>query len=347
MQDFNLYVIVRSTMRQKRIIQIVLGFGLSAALLIWLASRLDLATLKVELARIDYWWLLPASLLLVAHFYARALRWRFLLPQGNEKVRIHDLLAAILVGNFASYILPARAGEVIRPLYLSRVSKVTFGSGLGSVVIERFFDLAAVLGSFAWLAPQVPQLPQWAKNGANLLSLLALGIFAAMLAASFTPNLVKRISAAIIKLMPQKIAAKLEHLVIEIIHGAAILHRPLNLFLVCLLSVLVWGSCYALFTIFLGLVGEPLDLWVGSVSAVVVALAVAAPSAPGFIGPYQIGCVAGLGLFGISVERATAYSLVTHAFQYIIFILVGLFFIMRYGLSLREMQSEQSAETSV
>ena len=328
-------------MKRKRVIQILVGFGVSAVLLVWLASRLDLATLRVELARIDYWWLLPATGLIIVHFYARALRWRFLLPANTVEVKIHDLLAAILIGNFASYILPARAGEVIRPLYLSRVSKVSFGSGFGSVVIERFFDLAVVLGSFAYLAPHVPQLPPWVKSGASLLSLVAAAIFIGMLAASFFPHLVLRLSKPFIKLIPARIATKVQDLIEELIHGAAILHRPVNLLLVIFLSAIVWATCYELFTVFLGLVGEPIDPWVGSVLAVVVALAVAAPSAPGFIGPYQIGCVAGLGLFGVSVERATAYSLITHAFQYVIFIVVGLYFILRYGLSLREMQAEQ------
>ena len=328
-------------MKRRQLVQILIGFTVSGVLLVWLASRLDLATLKVELARIDYSWLLPATGLLVAHFYARALRWRYLLPASNTKVKIHDLLAAILVGNFASYILPARAGEVVRPLYLSRVSSVSFGSGFGSVVIERFFDLAVVLGSFAYLAPHVPQLPQWAKSGASLLSLVAAAIFAGMLAASFFPNLVLRLSRPIVKLAPARIADKLQNLIKELVAGAAILHRPVNLLLVILLSALVWATCYGLFAVFLGLVGEPIDMWVGSVLAVIVALAVAAPSAPGFIGPYQIGCVAGLGLFAVSVERATAYSLVTHAFQYVIFIMVGLYFILRYGFSLRDMQSEK------
>ena len=53
-----------------------------------------------------------------------------------------------------------------------------------------------------------------------------------------------------------------------------------------------------------------------------------APSAPGFIGVFQAGCVVGLGLFGIGEELAVAYSIVTHAHQFLYICGVGLLVIL-------------------
>ena len=67
---------------------------------------------------------------------------------------------------------------------------------------------------------------------------------------------------------------------------------------------------------------------------VMVGLALAAPSGPGFVGTFQAGCVVALsGVFGVSKEISVAYSIFAHAVQAIVGILVGLYSLYRQGLS--------------
>ena len=75
----------------------------------------------------------------------------------------------------------------------------------------------------------------------------------------------------------------------------------------------------------------------GTTIAVLVALAVAAPSAPGFIGVYQTGCIAGFAIFGLNKELAIAYSLVTHITQYIGIVSYGVYLLFKYQMKLGEM----------
>ena len=49
----------------------------------------------------------------------------------------------------------------------------------------------------------------------------------------------------------------------------------------------------------------------------IVAIAVSVPSAPGYIGAFQLGCVLGLAIFGIPESEAIAYSIVLHLTQFV------------------------------
>jgi uncharacterized membrane protein YbhN (UPF0104 family) len=69
-----------------------------------------------------------------------------------------------------------------------------------------------------------------------------------------------------------------------------------------------------------------------------IGLAVSAPSAPGGLGVYQLGCIAALTLGPYDRELATAYALVTHFHQYIVVIGCGVIILLRDQLSLAKLQ---------
>jgi uncharacterized membrane protein YbhN (UPF0104 family) len=72
--------------------------------------------------------------------------------------------------------------------------------------------------------------------------------------------------------------------------------------------------------------------------AVFVALAIAIPSVPVFIGVFQAGCVAATGLFGYPHEAAVVYSLVIHVLSYLLFIGLGFWLLAVHDLSLFELK---------
>ena len=74
------------------------------------------------------------------------------------------------------------------------------------------------------------------------------------------------------------------------------------------------------------------------VITVIIALAVAAPSAPGFIGVFQIACVAAFLLLGLSKELATSYSIIAHAQMFIIVICYGIYLLFKYKLNLTDLR---------
>jgi len=79
-----------------------------------------------------------------------------------------------------------------------------------------------------------------------------------------------------------------------------------------------------------------------------VALAVAVPAAPGFVGTFQTGVVGGLGVYGVSGASAVALSLGFHLGGFIPVTLVGLIYTWKVGLSFGEVgRSEAEVEEAV
>jgi len=326
-----------------------LGFLVSIALVAWMVTSMDWQAVGGELARFQWWALLPCSALLVGHFYLRAWRWRYLLPPaqpGSAPVSIQKLFDSLIVGALATFILPLRAGEFVRPFLLTRLSPYKFSSCFVSVIVERFFDLAVVLVSFAIVVSLVPNMPQWVQGGVVVLSVMGCGIFALMVAGSFFPAFVTSIAARVLVLVPVKVRSGVEKFLSEFLDGAAVLRRGGRLFAVIALSCAVWGSCYVLFIAYFWLLDANSSLLVATTIAVIVALAVAAPSAPGFIGVYQVAMIAGFSLFGLPEQQAVAYSIVTHLLQYVFFVVYGMIVLMRSHLSLSELRPGNQASSS-
>lgn len=320
-----------------------LGFAVSIALIAWVAFTVEWAQLGNELLRLNWVLVLPVTGFLVAHYLIRALRWRYLLPQG-EGIKVRVLFDCIMVGNFATFVLPLRAGEFIRAFLLSRQDRFTsFSTAFVSVVVERFFDLMMVLGAFAVVIVVVPGIPDWAHNGAFGLSILALCIFLVMVVGTFVPHRVMALVGFVTFPLPLGFAARIKKFAVDFLEGAGVLRHGGRLLKVLGLSVIVWVTAFGASHIFFWLFSEDPPLMVAVTVGVIVALAVAAPSAPGFIGVYQVACLASFKLFGLSSEFAIAYSIVSHLIQYALFVLYGIFVLTRLNLNLRSLQSAQAS----
>ncbi|RIL10669.1 MAG: hypothetical protein DCC75_03880 [Proteobacteria bacterium] len=315
----------------------LLGLSVSVALIAWMILSLEWGLVMAELRRVEFLAFIPCIGLFVIHNLLRAWRWKFLLPD-EVPTRLPRLFDAIMVGNFASYILPLRAGEFLRPYFLTRYSKVSFSTSFASVVIERFFDLALVLMVSSYVFGRFADIPDWISKGAMLLSVLAVGIFIFMLVGAFTPNLALKLCESICALMPKGLSSAIAKFLEEFLEGAAILRKPKNLFYVVTLSAAVWGTCFMLFDLFFSLFSYDAPMEMAVTMTVIIALAVAAPSAPGFIGIYQTACIVSFKLFSMSEEFGAAYSLVTHALHYVLFLGLGGYVLIRDNLSLSDLK---------
>lgn len=331
---------------RKSVVQGGLGLLVSGGLVLWMCFSLDWSEVGGHLVGMRYWIFAPATAVFVLHFVGRAWRWRFLLPAGG-RVPLRSSFDSIMVGNFATYILPLRAGEFIRPYMLSMNTSYSFPAAFVSVVIERFFDLGAVLLSFAVMVLYVPGLPEWVHKGAAALGVLAAAIAVFIVAGSFFSERILALCRLFLRPLPLKLGAAVTKFLEEFLEGARVLRGARTLFAVVALTAVVWGLCY-LMTYLLLLLSPDFapSAWLAVSIGVIVALAVAAPSAPGFVGVYQVGCIAAFQLFGVSREAAVAYALVTHLYQYVLVVVFGMVGLMRNGLSLKDLSARPTSPLS-
>jgi uncharacterized membrane protein YbhN (UPF0104 family) len=107
-------------------------------------------------------------------------------------------------------------------------------------------------------------------------------------------------------------------------------------------SAFVWMVIASTFA--LGLLACDLDVPIltgGLALVTIVAGAVSAPSAPGFIGTFQAGCILGLGLFGVSRADAIPYAFVVWGAQWLTQIVLGVVFLLRENISFGDIRAAE------
>lgn len=277
-----------------------------------------------QLTKVSYWYLVPGTIIIYLQMIARAMRWKLLLRK-EVATSLSARFSALMVGNFATYVLPFRAGEFLRPLYLSKKSTLSFVECFVSVVLERFFDLATVLILFVIGTYLLPELPPEAKYGASTLLVPAVGILVVALGGALCPDVVRKTSDFFLRFVPGKIRTTLVKMREDFIAGATILASIKNWIALIVWCAVVWGLTVYGYEVLMGLVlpGSGPQWEIALALTVITAFAVALPSAPGFIGVFQWGCIAAFALFGLTKEQGVTFSIVTHIHQYLINIITG------------------------
>ncbi len=144
------------------------GLLISGLLLVLLMFNIEVSELVASWGRVSLWGSLGAVVVHGLSLALRVRRWRGLLEASDCRPgpQAHRWLVwdAAFFGWLVNLVLPARAGELARPLMYSRGASQPFPRVLGTSLIERAADLAcvALLGFTALtLLPGASQLPSW------------------------------------------------------------------------------------------------------------------------------------------------------------------------------------------
>jgi glycosyltransferase 2 family protein len=240
--------------------------------------------------------LLAVLALVLSAQLIRAVRWRWLLAPLTA-VRLRDAFWINAASGFLNYVIPIRAGEAARVVWLSRGHRVAPGTAVGCMVIDHTFDLCgviAVLGTGALLsattAAQTPGLPTL---------LVALGGAVAMLAAiagsaAFGPRMARS------RLVPARIRCRIGEHALAFRAGTRVARAPGRLACLALASaaaVVLDGLAFAMLFRSLGLAVSVISAIVAQVTLL---YATVLPAAPGYLGSLEaVGTVVlshGLGL---------------------------------------------------
>src|SRR5512147_350878 len=130
-----------------RLIRFGVSIGLAVLLLWFFLRNLDFAAVAgaIRGARVG-WIAVAVTAGLIATPPIRAWRWGRLLT--GQPVTPLQLNAATAIGFAASTLLPARAGEIVRPVALSRTAGIPFTPCLLSIALERLIDLLSTVTLF-------------------------------------------------------------------------------------------------------------------------------------------------------------------------------------------------------
>lgn len=334
-------------------VRTVLILLLTIGLLWFFLRNADMAQVWAEMRRARPGLLLAAVLVTGLNYALRALRWQYVLaPLG--KTHYSNAFRATVIGFAATFLLPARAGEVIRPLILARREGLPATATFATIILERLMDMVTVLALFAVFVLTADPATMSA-HPAHLARVKAGGLIAAVVAAvamitAFVaaghPERLGRWALRIEHVLPARLARMVAKFVESFTQGLGVMRQPRRLLVSLALSVPLWLSIAA--GIWLTSLAFHITFpYVGSflvMTILVVGVAMPTPGAVGgFHAAYQIAVHS---FFGAPDDRAIGAAIVLHAVSFLPVTLLGLFFMAREGLSLSRAQELAAARAA-
>jgi uncharacterized membrane protein YbhN (UPF0104 family) len=200
------------------------------------------------------------------------------------------------------------------------------------------FTILLLFGVSALLVQVSPEVRQWGF----MLTLLALAVGGTVILIRWQERLALQLVRRVCDLLPTKIGTGISSFIGGFVKALEILDSPAAFLLALAWSLYLWLVIASIYLLGLIAFDLPVPWFVGSlVVTAVIAIAVSVPSAPGYIGSFQLGAVLALHIFGVAESQAVAYSIVLHVTQSIGVILAGVYSLWTQNMSLRELGSVQ------
>lgn len=298
--------------RRAVLVGLIVGVPLSAVFL-WLALRnANLDAVWSALTAVDVGFVVLAVVAIAGVYLGQAVRWRAIARTPTvSTARFGEMVVS---GVAVNDVLPGRIGDLLRARWLQVAARIPGGRALATVIVDRAFDVLALVVFLAISLPFVASaewLRRIAVGGLVLLVLLGLVLVAARIYVRSRDRkrrghrgLVRRLVRDTLEGLADPIGRR---------RGAILVG----------ISLATW----AMWALAAWLVARSVGIELSAMEAIfvtaVINLGVAVPSSPGFIGTYQWLCVSALALFDVRASEALAFSILMHAVWYVPTLLVG------------------------
>jgi len=318
---------------------------LAAALVVLFLRNVDFWHVASEIAHAHLGWLGLSLATMFANLAIRSLRWQYLLePLGRAS--FGNAFKATAVGFAASSILPARAGEVIRPYFLARHEHMTATGAFATIILERVLDVLTVVALLALFIfvfdpgvgranPAAWTAVKWAGVTAGLGAVAALVV---MFVLAGDPERLGRAMSRLEQILPSTLAGLIARVAEKFARGLGAVRRPGRLLVALLWSFPLWLSIAAgiwavavAFRLAVPFTGSFLIM-----ALLVIGVAVPTPGAVGgFHEAFRLGATM---FFGAQDDAAVGAAIVAHVLSIGPSLLLGLFFAAQAGLNLAGMR---------
>lgn len=320
-------------------------------LVYFFAYRLDWSEINENYRELHPGFVVAAVLPILGTYLARALRWRaFLAPIAQPSVR--NLFAATTVG-FSSIFVFGRVGEVARPILLSLRERIRPSATFATIMIERIYDLTAVVLLFAMdlaLFDQLGesdqahhQLAAVKEVGIGMLVIMGLGIAVLSLFRARSTWVLGCLETRL-SWVPAKVRRVLLNLLQHLADGLYVLHDTRGLLISIGYTVVVWLLVILSFWCLVRAFGLHLPIM-----AVIFVMGFAqvgslVPTPGGSAGAFHTTTMVGLMLLGIEQNKAASVAIAMHLVAFGSGLIFGVYFFLRDGISFKDLQAMAAEE---
>jgi glycosyltransferase 2 family protein len=301
--------------RRFALIQAILSLVALAAV-VWWASKQDAPELPSTSTAIG--WLAGAAGLYALVTLLRGERWHRILHLTGMNARRSDSYGLTTVGYMGNNVLPARAGEMLRVVLLSKRMEAGKRSLLGTVVAERLLDAIALACIFVVVVFGILREINLPTDKPLLVVAIGAGLAVAALGAI---QIVRRRGAlASLRDFARPLAGAPRALLGR--QGLALLA----------VSFLIWAVEASVYLT----VAHATELQISAMEALYIVaftnLVAMLPAGPGYIGTFDAAVVVGVKAIGGTGSQAVSYLLLLRFILFVPITVVGLIVLVtRYG----------------
>jgi len=320
--------------------QFWLGVAISAFFLYWVLKDIDYATLWQKTLEANYWLILPGVGAYFIGLWVRAWRWHYLL-RPVKPIPTRKMFPIVAMGYAGNNIFPARAGEVLRAVVLKNKEEVPISASLATIIVERVYDgvvmLAFIFVNLAELSRLTEEVTLFRnfsiQDVAVWGSVLFFGVLVVFLAAAMFPTPTEKIIRWLVeRVVPQRIREKTLQIAVRFLGGLASLRSPVEALMVFFTSVVIWLLETVKYWFVMQAFRFSISFFALMLMNGVVNLATTIPSAPGYLGTFDLPGIKILEAHGVVAETAASYTFVLHFALWFPVTLLGLYYMWREGI---------------
>jgi uncharacterized protein (TIRG00374 family) len=308
--------------RSTRTLLVWLGLGASIAFAYLAVRDVRWPAFSEALRTSNYWWLVPALMVLACAIGVRALRWRLLFDPATRPAYA-PTLRAMLIGYLFNQLLPVRAGEAARVVALNRDAKTSLAEATGTVVIERVFDVLALLLLLFAMVPWLPPLT-WLRAAEILAIVLALGLaLLGFVLLRYGERPLQLLLRPLSRLPPVS-RTRVDGVAASLTRGLAGIRHVRMATIAFSWTIASWLLIGLSAWLLMRGFDFRASVGAGMLVAIATGLGWIIPAAPGAVGVFEAATVVALTAYGVSESEALSYAVVLHGMNFVPFIVAGL-----------------------
>jgi glycosyltransferase 2 family protein len=322
-------------------LRLVLGVVLGGCLFAWFTWTIHWPEFTAALLGVKPVYVLLAAVIVYGEFVLRTLRWKIILRSVAPGARLGQLFIANVIGAATNTLLPARAGDVVRPVMASRSTGARLVPLFASTVVERVFDLIGLLFVFLLLLIFLPRvegpdgvLVENLRRYGFIMGGAGLGGLIVLLWVAGRKTALHRRAVKLLGIVPGRWGDRLVRLFDGIMEGLGAMRRVRDVAGVLFCTLLLWFNGVVAIRLLFYAFDLDLPLGAACFTAVAIALTVALPQAPGFVGVFHVAIEKTLVLWGMDPTPSKAFAIVFWGISFVPVTATGLLALWREGLGL-------------
>ena len=328
---------------------------LFAVFILWFFGRnLDWQEVSQGLRKANASYLIAATLVVCLGYFLRAIRWGTLLAPITE-TSLKELFAATTVG-FSVIFIVGRAGEIIRPMWLSmRDKRVRPSASLVTLGVERIFDLASLICFFSinllWFNVPAGRETEVAyiKFVGNLLLVgTILGFLTLFIYQKFSSSFIAWTEKAVDKkFIPRRIRLIIISILKQLAASLQILKDWREIAAIVFWTALLWLTIAIPTWLVLLAFDLPLSFSDSLFIMGFAALGSIVPTPGGAAGAFHAATAGGLIFLNIERDQAAAASIAMHLVYFAPAVIFGIYYFLHGDISIERFRSLLSSEHAV